>query len=102
LFELHRGRDTNRIIEQIKAHQIVIRKGIAMEKYGMERNCRVVVVFEKKSTQQLTLKKLTLDQEFTPYVDYFVFKNLEEEGTRGREELGQGWVNGVGEKVPIY
>ena len=79
LFELHRGHDGGRLMEQLKVHRVIIKKGIAMKKYGSERNSRLIVVCERKGTEQSVLKRLVTDETFRRYKDYYLFKNLEEQ-----------------------
>lgn len=101
LFELHRGVDVGRWIEQLAVHREVIKKGIAMKKYGSERNSRLIVVFEKERTQKGVIKRLRMDEEFEVYKDYVISKHREETGVFSIEQFDKGWINGVGEKVDM-
>lgn len=102
LFELHRGADAKRLIRQLHVHRIVIREGLAMQKYAFARNNRVVVLCERKNTQAAALRQLQTDPAFADFYNYFVFKNLEETEFLRPSAFYHGWVNLRGEKVGIY
>lgn len=102
VFELHRGYGAERLLEQIRVHQVIIREGIAMKKYGSEKNNRVIVVCEKRATEVGILNKLKEEAGFRPYGNYFVFKHLEDEKSWEVEQFGEGRKNGLGEIVSLY
>ena len=81
---------------------MIIKEAIAMQKYQLESNNRVIVLCEKGATQRNVLKKLGADKSFEKYKDYFLFKHLEELELLEEEQFGEGWLNGIGEKVRLY
>ena len=73
-----------------------------MKKYESERNNRVLVVCEKKKTQESVIRRLAADETIRMYKDYFLFKDLAVIEKGNKEYFGKDWQNGVGEIVAIW
>ena len=99
---MHRGRDPKRVIKELYHHRVVIKKGLAMKKHKLEKNNRVIVLFEQKRTQSKTMEYLQQNEMFSELADYFIFKNLEEPEKLGPESFYSGWLNIYGEEVGLY
>lgn len=70
LIETYNGKDTKRVIEQLRKHIYVIKHGLAAIKYNVEAPTRVCCTFENENAIKSVLKRLQDDP-------YFQFKNIE-------------------------
>jgi len=73
-----------------------------MEQYETEKNNRVLLRFEKASTQKRTITQLEAIGFPKEYENYFISKNLEDNADRSVPQFGHNWINLAGEKVNIY
>lgn len=88
-WEIHMGRDKQRIMRQLVAHKTAIQQGAISYKYGLvnkDQDCRetglanrVVVIFEHKSTMKNTIEAVRKSQDISEaFYPYFLFGWYEE------------------------
>lgn len=70
LIETYNGKNTKRVIEQLRKHIYVIKHGLASIKYNLEAPTRVCCTFENTNEIKAVLKRLQNDP-------YFQFNNIE-------------------------
>jgi hypothetical protein len=70
LIETYNGKNTKRVIEQLRKHIYVIKHGLASIKYNLEAPTRVCCTFENENAIKAVLKRLQNDP-------YFQFNNIE-------------------------
>lgn len=102
LFEQHNGKDTGRIIEQIKSHCIALRHGIPSMRLDVKYDGnyianRVFICFEKKGCMRATMKRLASASDFEGFMPYFHFACIEDENPF----LSESWVYADGKAVEI-
>lgn len=87
--EQHNGKDTKKIMKQLFYHLIAMAEDEVFEKYNIERNQRVLVVFEFESILKATLERLSKIGDFIGFEKYFLFKtNAEIE-----KDFFNGWYD---------
>lgn len=80
LFETYNGKDTKRVIEQLRKHLYVIKHGLAADKYKLEAPTRVCCTFENYNALQAVLKRIEKDPYFQfDGLEYYVFFGVAEQ-----------------------
>jgi hypothetical protein len=79
LFEQHNGKDTKKLLGQIRAHCVAMKLGAPSLKYNIQHDReyianRVFVSFEHEACMQATMHRLAKNSDFLPYMQAFVFK----------------------------
>ena len=97
LVEVYNGKDTKRVIEQLRKHVYVIKHGLAAAKYDLKVVAKVVATFDDPGNMKAVLDKLTQDA-------YFQFDGIENYFFLGlakavNEDFEHGFVNLLGESV---
>lgn len=81
LFEQHDGKDTKRLLEQLKIHFIAISQKAVSKKYNLHKSHKVVVICEHASVKKIVIQRLQAAKDIGYYYDFFIFKtNAELEG----------------------
>lgn len=86
LIEVYNGRDTKRVIEQLRKHVYTVKHGLAASKYQLEVVTKVCCTFEHESNLQAVLKRVEIDPyfQFDGIEDYF-FLGLHEKAMKNFE-----------------
>lgn len=71
LFETYNGKDTKRVMQQLRKHSYVIKQGLAAYKYQCEAVTKVCSTFETQNAMNAVLKRLETD----PYFHYEGIEN---------------------------
>lgn len=84
VFEQHNGKDTGRIIEQVRRHCVALKYGIPSLRLDVKHNGeyvanRVFICFEQTGCMKATMKRLAQADDFKPFMQFFHFASLEEE-----------------------
>lgn len=72
--ELHRGKNTKKMLRQLDAYIEAIALGSTAEKYGVQSNPRVMVVFEEKGCMEAVQERFFARQEYQAFFEYFSFR----------------------------
>lgn len=72
--ELHKWYRVIKIEKQLKQYAYALASGSASIKYNTKKNAHILIVFEKKSTLDTTLERLSQDHFFSNLKPYFLFK----------------------------
>lgn len=75
--EVYNGKDTKRIVKQLKKHIIALSEGKPSLQYNFKRGSKVIVIFELESTMKAVIERLNQDDEFEGFDDYFLFKTID-------------------------
>lgn len=70
LIETYNGKDTKRVVEQLRKHLYIIKHGLASSKYKIEAPTRVCCTFEDANARDAVIKRINTDA-------YFQFKDIE-------------------------
>ena len=97
LIEIYNGKDTKRVINQLRKHVYVIKHGLAAAKYDVKIAARVVSTFEQEGNMKAVLERLAIDP-------YFQFEGIENYFFFGladvvNEAFETGFVNLKGERT---
>ena len=91
LIEVHNGRDTKKLMQQLFNHLEAIGLGSPSLQYKHDRGHRVFIVFEHKGIMQATIKRLQNSPQFSEAKDYFLFKTLEQ--VRSESDFFSNWID---------
>lgn len=72
--EQHNGKDTKKLLKQLYYHLLALEEGKGAERYKLEKNHRVAVVFEFQGILEATIERLQDIQEFKGFEKFFIFK----------------------------
>lgn len=110
-FEVHNGKDTKKLIKQLRKHIQALSAGsltygavnrcrslLYDESFTFDKSWRVLVVFEYKSIMEATIRRMNKIDVFKEFEDYFAFKTLDELNT---ESLTSNWLTCRGELIEI-
>ncbi|CAA6810859.1 MAG: Unknown protein [uncultured Campylobacterales bacterium] len=75
--EQHNGKDTKKLLKQLYFHLLALEEGKGAEKYQMQKNHRVAVIFEFESILKATLERIQNINEFKGFEKFFIFKTNE-------------------------
>ena len=78
LLEMYNGRDTRRVIQQLRQHIAALSLGSPSITFNLQRAHRVLCVFEHQSNMEAVKTKLRKDSFFSHMTPYFFFKTLKE------------------------
>ena len=98
LFELYNGRDTLRVLNQLKKHVKAIELGTPSQKYSFPKGHRVVAVFEFETAKKAVIDRVRQDDYFSNMAKRFLFKSAEE---LGKLPFGEQWGLLSGEQTPF-
>ncbi len=76
--EVYNGKDTKRIINQLKKHIIALSEGKPSLQYNFKRGSRVIAVFELENTMKAVLDRINKEEDFEEFEDYFLFKTIDD------------------------
>ncbi len=74
--EVYNGKDTKRIIKQLKKHIIALSEGKPSLQYNFKRGSKVIVLFELENTMKAVIERLNQDEDFEEFENYFLFKTV--------------------------
>lgn len=97
LIEIYNGKDTKRVIEQLRKHVYVIKHGLAASKYNLNVAAKLVATFDDPGNLKSVLERVTQDP-------YFQFDGIENYFLLGlasqvNEDFEHGFLNLLGEPV---
>jgi len=78
LFEQHDGKDTKRLLNQLRNHIIAIATGVVQKRYKLQKSHRVVVVCEFESVKNSVIQRLQKVESIEHYNNFLIFKINEE------------------------
>jgi len=96
LLEMYDGRDTKRVMEQIRKHAEAIGLGTPSHKYGLQKSHRVLCVFEFESNKNAVLERMQADKALAELTNHFLLKTL---GSVQPHNFRDRWQNILGELV---
>lgn len=96
LLEMYDGRDTKRVMEQIRKHAEAIGLGTPSRKYGLQKSHRVLCVFEFESNKNAVLERMQADKALAELTNHFLLKTL---GSIQPHNFRDRWQNIQGEWV---
>lgn len=76
--EIYNGKDTKRVLTQLKKHVRALELWTPSIKYNLTKGNRVLCIFEYESALEAVMKRLKGDDFFANFSDYFLFKHLEQ------------------------
>lgn len=90
LFELHNGKDTGRIVEQVEQHAIVLTGLYTHIKFRIPKDkfYYILVVFEERSAMEGVITILNKTNRYRNIVSFFLFKHISELG----DNLFSNWL----------
>jgi hypothetical protein len=91
LLEIANGKNTKRILNQIKLHILALNEGAPSRKYNLEKANRLVMVFEYESIMGITIKHL---HKITKYDNYLIFKTVDR--IKQKNNFNDGWLTVTG------
>ena len=95
LFEMYDGKDTKRVLEQVKKHVRAIAQGTPSEKYNYPFAHRVILVFEFEALKDAFIERTKNNIYFSEVSPCFRCKSIE-----GVErDFFTGWQNLTGETI---
>lgn len=97
LLELHNWYRVKKITQQLRQYWDVLANGIASNKYWVQSNPYILVVFEKESTLRTTLERMQKDTFYTYLRKFYLFKTYDGFLT----DPLQRWINLEGKIVSI-
>lgn len=98
LLEMYDGRDTKRVMEQIRKHAEAIGLGTPSRKYGLQKSHRVLCVFEFESNKNAVLERMQADKALAELTNHFLLKTL---GSVQPHNFRDRWQNIQGELVSL-
>ena len=98
LFEHSNGKNTKKIFKQIYQHAVAIAEKAPVKKYKVEKDCRVVMVFEHESIKSAVMSRMKSDKDLIQFKKYFLLKTHEEVET----DFFNGWCFFDGIKVDFF
>lgn len=78
LMEMHQGKDTGKLLNQIRGHRKALETGRATTKFNLDVGARSLFIFELEATKQAVLNRINEINDISEYKDYFLFKTLDE------------------------
>ncbi len=99
LFEMYNGKDTKRVLDQLRKHAQCIELGSPSEKYNLEIGHGVVALFEFESIEKAVIDRLKNQSYYEDVKDYFLFKNL---NNLAVDTFFRDWKNVKGELISFY
>jgi hypothetical protein len=98
VLELHQGRETKKIMEQLEKHVRAIESAAIRKKYGLEDANFVLSVYEHRETMQAVMKRFMALPEYGSIRLAFHFATVEDVAAN----LLQAWQLASGEKVSLF
>lgn len=98
LLEIHNGKDSLRIFNQLKKHIYVLSTGATNEKYEYGQAYHILCVFEHESIMQALMKRMQQANDFMYTTEHFLFKPLSH---LKETNIMHGWTNYKGDKVNL-
>lgn len=98
LFELYNGRDTLRVLNQLKKHVKAIELGTPSKKYNFTKGHRVICIFEFENAKKAVIDRVRQDSYFQNMGKRFLFKSTEE---LEKAPFGELWGLIYGEKTSL-
>ena len=97
LIEVYNGKDTKRILEQLRKHVYVVKHGLAASKYNIKTTAKVISTFENESNMKAVMERCKIDPyfQFEGIENYFFFGLAE----IANEDFEHGFINLNGECV---
>lgn len=95
--EVYNGKDTKRVIEQLRKLSYATFEGIPSKKYGHNKGNRNLIVFEHESYIQATIDRIKQDpylSQFEGLERFFYFKSIE----ATKNDFGGSWRDLGGKK----
>lgn len=77
-WEMYNGKDTKRVITQLKKHVKALETGAPSIKFNLDKANRVLSVFEHKSNLEAVLERIKEENFFANLEDFFLFKHLDD------------------------
>lgn len=88
LFEIHRGKDSNKAFIQCLQHIKAIDLEAPKLKYDYLKNNRVMFICEFKSCMMDVIRRMNEIDSLKKYLNLFLFKTIDEM----RGDFGEGWI----------
>ena len=88
LFEQHNGKDTKRLVEQLKVHLLAISQDVVSKRFNFYKSNRVAVVCEEPSVKDAVIDILQKSDIFKNFYNHFIFKTSDEL----RQEFFNNWT----------
>jgi hypothetical protein len=98
LFEMYNGKDTKRVLEQVKKHAKALALGSASEKYHQSFSHKVILFFEFETMKKMLLERTKNDPYFNEVAIYFRCKSRESTEL----DFFKGWETLDGESVNLW
>lgn len=76
LLEMYDGRDTKRVMEQVRKHAAAIGLGSPSIKYGIQKSHRILCIFEHESNKKAVLERMQADSVLAELKNHFLLKSL--------------------------
>jgi len=76
--EMYRGKDTGRVMQQLRSYVKALAHGSINDKYGWKKAVRVLLVFEHQANLEAVLNQVSKDRLFENMRELFLFKTYEE------------------------
>ena len=99
LVEMYDGKDTKRVLQQLRKHAQAISLGTPSLKYGFQKSNRVLSIFEHDSNMKAVLSRIRQEQLFDAMTNHFLFKTLENIQT---QDFMDSWLNLEGKKKSMF
>jgi hypothetical protein len=97
LIEVYNGKDTKRVLEQLRKHVYVVKHGLAASKYNIKTTAKVISTFENESNMKAVMERCKIDPyfQFEGIENYFFFGLAE----IANEDFEHGFINLKGDCV---
>lgn len=95
--EIHNGKDTKRALEQMAAYVTALEIKAPSKKYGFERGCRVLWVFEHEGTMNATRERAMQDTNIARAEKLFLCKLTAE-----TNDMFFNWKNLSGDTLALF
>lgn len=93
--EQHNGKDTKKLLKQLYYHLLALEEGTGAEKYKMNKNHRVAILFEHQGILKATIERLQQIEDFREFEKFFIFKTNKDLALNFYEN----WLTFTGKKV---
>lgn len=93
--EICNGKDSKRIANQLRKHLLALSAGSLSLQHGLNKNSKVVCVFEFESCLEAVIRRLRELKEFSSFEKYLLFNTLE----KIEIEFFSGWQLFSGQNV---
>lgn len=75
--EIHNQHRVTKLTKQLRPYAYVLAQGTASQKYHLNKNPRILILFEKESTLRTSLELVANDSFYLYLREYFLFKTID-------------------------